>query len=129
MSYGIAVAQANAMMNMLRGVTPTPPAALYAKLHIGDPGAAGTANGSVVTTRIQITMGAASGGQISFTSASGFWTMTATETISGISLWDASTGGNFVISMALTANRNVVNGDTLSATGLTVRVPTASIAA
>lgn len=129
MSYGIAVALANAYMNVLRGVAPTVPAALWMKLHTGDPGAAGTANASVVTTRIQVTMNAASGGQITFATASGFYTMTATETITGISLWDASSGGNFLISMPLTVARNVVNLDTLSPTALTVKVPTTAIAA
>jgi hypothetical protein len=93
---------------------------LYVKLHTGDPGSAGTSNASSVTTRYQCTFSAASAGSMSLSSMGGTWSMTGTETISHISLWDNSTAGNFLWSVALTASKSVVNGDTLSLSSLTL---------
>lgn len=104
---------ANKFMDWLRGTAPSTVAGLYIALHTGDPGAAGTANTSAVTTRRQATMNAASGGQITLSSISGNYAMTATETIANFSVWDASTAGNFLFSGAWTASRSVLNGDTI----------------
>lgn len=121
MAVGISVTNvADPMLNWLRGVAPPSVPALWAQVHIGDPGAAGTANLSAVTTRIQVTMSAASGGSMSLSAVSGSWTMTATETISHISIKDASTGGNFLLSGALASSKNVVAGDTLTLTVLNI---------
>lgn len=121
MTVGIStVAVADRMLDWLRGTAPATIAGLYLKLHTGDPGAAGTANASAVTTRPQITMAAASGGAMSLSSASGSYTMTATETITHVSVWDASTAGTFLMSMALTTSRSVVNGDVLTINSVTI---------
>lgn len=93
---------------------------LYVKLHTGDPGSAGSANASTVTTRYQATFSAAASGSMALSSMGGTWSMTATETISHISLWDNSTAGNFLWSVALTASKSVVSGDTLSLSTLTL---------
>jgi hypothetical protein len=93
---------------------------LYVKLHTGDPGSAGTANASAVTTRYAATFSAASAGSMALSSMGGTWSMTGTETISHISLYDASTAGNFLWSVALTASKSVINGDTLSMSSLTL---------
>lgn len=92
---------------------------LYVKLHTGDPSTTG-ANASAVTTRQQATFSASSSGSMAMSSMAGTWSMTATETISHISLWDASTAGNFLWSVALTASKSVVSGDTLSLSSLTL---------
>ena len=121
MTVGVSVANlANPVLDWLRGVSPAAVPALYGKLHTGDPGAAGTANASAVTTRQLITMTAASGGSIGLNTVGGSWTMTATETISHLSIHDASSGGNFRWSVLLTNARNVVSGDTLTLTTLTL---------
>lgn len=121
MATGISTTNvANPMLNWLRNVAPPSVPALWMQLHIGDPGAAGTANPSVVTTRIQVTMAAASGGAITLSAVSGSWTMTATETISHISLKDASTAGTFLLSAPLASSKNVVAGDTLTLTVLNI---------
>jgi hypothetical protein len=111
---------ANNWLNMLRGTAFTAPAAEYVKLHIGDPGAAAATNPSAVTTRVVVTHAAASAGSISLTGTPPSWTMTATETITHISVWDASSAGNFLYSAALTASKAVVNTDTLTLNTLTV---------
>lgn len=121
MTVGISTANvANNVLNWLRGVAPPAVSGLYVKLHVGDPGAAGTANASVVTTRRQATMNAAAGGSMTLSAASGSWAMTASETVNYISVWDNATAGNFLFSAQINTPRNVVNGDTLTLTTLTL---------
>jgi hypothetical protein len=120
MTVGLATTTlANNWLNMLRQVAFTAPAGTYIKLHTADPGAAGTSNPSTVTTRQQATFSAASGGAIALSNSPSF-TMTATETITHISVWDAATAGNFLWSAALTTSKSVVATDTLTFTTLGV---------
>lgn len=108
---------ADKILEHLRGGTSwTKPTSLWVRVHIGDPGASGTANGSAVTTRSQVTFAASSGGAIALTGTPPTWTMTATETISHISVWDASTAGNFLWSAALSASKSVQANDALTLT-------------
>ena len=112
---------ANKLLNTIgRTGTTFTAGSLYVQLHTGDPGSAGTANASAVTTRYAATFSAASAGSMALTSMGGTYAMTGTETISHISLHDASTAGNFLWSVALTASKSVINGDTLSLTSLTL---------
>lgn len=120
MTVGLATTTlANNWLNMLRGTAFTAPAATYIKLHTADPGAAGTSNPSAVTTRQAATFSAASSGALALSNSPSF-SMTATETITHISVWDASTAGNFLWSAALTTSKSVVNTDTLTFTTLGV---------
>jgi hypothetical protein len=95
------------------------PVSTYIKLHTGDPGAAATANVSAVTTRQNCTFSAASSGAIALSNSPAF-SMTTTETISHISVWDASSAGNLLFTAALTTAKAVVNTDTLTFTTLGV---------
>jgi hypothetical protein len=53
------------------------------------------------------------------------WNITvASQTASHISIWDASTGGNFLWSADLTAPKAVVSGDTLTLTSCTLTLNT-----
>lgn len=115
MTLGISTVNvANAVLDWLRGSAPPSIPGLFWKLHTGDPGAAGASNASAVTARVAVTYAAASGGSMSFASAGGSFAMTATETITHVSVHTASSGGNFLWSFALTASRSVVSGDTLT---------------
>lgn len=87
---------------------------VYAKLHLGDPGEAGTSNAAAHTTRASVSMGTASGGAIANDVAVAWTSMTAAETITHISLWDAATSGNCLWIGALTASKTVAVGDNLS---------------
>jgi hypothetical protein len=112
---GIAVAQANAILDALcRSVAYSDPAGFFLKLHIGDPGAAGTANVAAHTTRVAPTFSAASGGAITNSAAVTWASMSAAETISHWSAWDTvgPTGGTFLFSDNLTTARTVAIGDT-----------------
>ena len=118
MTVGLASAQATALLNLYRATNITAPANVYLKLHTGDPGSAGTANASAVTTRNAITFSAPSSGSMALSSVGSF-SMTTSETISHVSIWDASTSGNFLQSAALTASVPVINGSTLTFSTLT----------
>lgn len=88
-------------------------AAVWVKLHIGDPGAAGTGNPAAETTRKQATFGtAASGGVISNTAAIEWMAYPSAETLSHISLWTASTAGTFLGNDALSATAVMAINDT-----------------
>ena len=120
MTVGLAATTlANNWLNMLRATAFTAPAATYIKLHTADPGAAGATAASAVTTRASATFSAASAGAIALSNSPSF-TMTTTETITHISVWDASSAGNFLWSAALTTSKSVVNTDTLTFTTLGV---------
>ena len=121
MTRGAAAATANAWLNVLRGTTYTGLAGLFVKLHTGDPGSAGTANASAVTTRKALSLNAASGGSATLSSL-GSYSMTSTETISDVSLWDNVSAGSFVASGQLSASKAVNNGDTLSFTTFTLSI-------
>lgn len=119
MTVGISAADAAIILNLFRGTNATG-FTPWVQLHTGDPGANGTANASVVTTRQSATLNAPSAGSATLGSMSGGFSMTATETITHITLWDASTSGNFKRSIALTTPKSVVSGDTLNMTTLTL---------
>ncbi len=130
MSLGISTVNfANKVLNHLTGnATWTAPAGLYIKLHKGDPGAAGAANASAVTTRYAATFGAASSGGIAMTSVADSWDMTATETITHISVWDASTAGNFLFSAKLNVQKSVVDNDSITLNAQTFKFSPSSLA-
>lgn len=122
MTVGLsAVNLANSWLNMLGGTAFTAPSGAYAKLHTADPGSAGTtAAAAGDTTRKAITWSAASAGSKAMASMAGAWTNGGTsETITHISVWDASSGGNFLYSFALTASQAWVSTNTFSLTGHT----------
>jgi len=115
MATGISTATANAMLNAFaRGTDYAGNAAVWVKLHTGDPGSAGTSNAATETTRQQGTWAAASGGANS-NSADIVWTNVSTsETYSHISFWTASTAGTFLGSDDLAVAKAVVAGDTFT---------------
>ena len=84
----------------------------YVKLHSSDPGEDCSSGAFGDTTRAPATFGAASGNMVS-NDADVTWTnLSAGGTISHISIWDNSTGGNPYWYGALTASKTVNSGDT-----------------
>lgn len=118
MAIGWNASAANSQLNVYRGTTYTGVTA-YMKLHTGDPGAAGTANASGLTTRNAVTWNAASGGSMTLSSI-GTYTMNTTETITNVSFWDNPTAGNFLWSGTLAVSAPVVSGTILNFTAITV---------
>lgn len=128
MTAGLSAANtANAILNAIRGTSAAafgPKSTLFVQLHTsaGDPGANGTANVSVgSTTRQAANMAAASAGSQSLTGSVTAWTNGGTsETLAWISVWDASTLGNFLYSVALTTPQAWASGNTFTLTSLSV---------
>lgn len=109
----IAVGERNKALNALAGRSAyTASAAVYAKLHTGDPGAAGTSNPAVETIRQQVTFGSdASGGVITSTADTQWTNLAANEVLTHVSLWSASSGGTWLGNDDLPAAKSVNAGD------------------
>jgi hypothetical protein len=88
-------------------------AAVWVKLHLGDPGSAGTANAAVETTRQQAIFGSAAASRaISNTAVIEWLNVSTTETYTHISLWTASSAGTFLGRDDLSSSAAVTAGDT-----------------
>ncbi len=105
---------ADAFLNWMRGTAfPSPPANLYASLHMASPAGTGANECTDATyARVAIPVTAASwaapssgsgGRTTSNTDAITFPALTAGVTISHVGLWDGATAGNFVRAGALTS--------------------------
>lgn len=113
MAVGLASGQANAILDALcRSVAYSDPASFNLKLHIGDPGSAGTANVAGETTRKPVTFSAASGGAITNSAAVTWTSVSTTETVSHWSAWSDVAAGTFLCSDALNTARALTAGDT-----------------
>lgn len=98
----------------------TIPAAVYVKLHTGDPGEAATSAAATEATRKVASWAVAASGAIA-TSATVEWqNVSTTETYTHWSLWDASTAGNALWTGALSTSASVTAGDTFQITTLTL---------
>ena len=116
MAVGLAPAEAAKILDALANQTNyTAPTALWIKLHVGDPGAAGTANPATETTRKDATtaFAAATAGTVTTTSALTWTAVAGTEDYTHYSVWSASTAGTFYWSGTITANA-VTAGDTFT---------------
>jgi hypothetical protein len=115
-----AVNLANSWLNMLGATAFTAPAGTYVKLHTADPGSAGATAASSVVTRPAVTWAAASAGSKASNNTPSWasWAGTNAEVVTHISVWDASTAGNFLFSAALSASKTINTGDTLNLTSL-----------
>jgi hypothetical protein len=121
MAEGLSVAAANALLDSLLTTYP------WAKLHVGAPGANGTANPAVETTRKQPTFGAATGA-LKTTTADTVWSaVAATEDFTHITFWTLSAGGSFGFSGLITANAMLIGDNfTIPIGELDVTFPVAS---
>lgn len=112
MATGLSPANANAALDAIRTNTP------FIQLHIGDPGAAGTANPATETSRKAVTFGAASnatGTSTMSNTAAVSWTgILGSQDATHFSIWNASTAGTFLHSGTITANPYTA-GDTYTA--------------
>ena len=111
MAWGMSPYLANKLLDhAFRNVAYTPPASIWARAALGDPGASGTTNPSAQTTRSQVTWNAAASGAITLLNVPEV-TLNATETVVGMTFWDASTAGNFLFSAQATVSKGGVSGD------------------
>jgi hypothetical protein len=109
-------------LNTLRGTNMTAFSTTYVKLHVGDPGASAAANAAAgSTTRVVVSFAAPSGNAIAMTGTAPSWTNGgSSETLTHLSLWDASSSGNFILSGALTISQAWVSTNTFTLTSLSV---------
>lgn len=127
MAVGVStVNTANAWLNCIRasGATRTVVAGTFVQLHTADPGSAGATAVSVGdATRKTVAQSAASGGSMAISGTAGPWTNGGTsETLTHISVWDASSGGNFLYSASLTASQAWASTNTFTLNTLTVAI-------
>ncbi len=100
---------------------------VYVKLHVGDPGAAATANAATETTRKEASFSAASSGTLTSDAALTWTNIAGSQDATHFSAWDNLTAGNFLFSGTVTANAYTA-GDTftIASTALTVSLTVAS---
>lgn len=111
MATGLASGVANSILDSLCNATSwTAPAGFYVQLHTGDPGAAGTSNVATETDRVSASMGAAASGAITNDADIDWTNVAATETITHISFWSASSAGTFLGSDALASSASLSAG-------------------
>jgi len=116
MAVGLASAVSAALLDALANqANYTAPTALWIQLHVGDPGAAGTANVATESTRKDVTssFSAATGGAVTNDVAVTWTNVAGTEDFTHWSVWSASSSGTFYWSGTITANP-VVAGDTFT---------------
>lgn len=113
MATGLSAYLANALLDSVGNATSFSVANVYVKLHVGDPGANGTANAATETTRKACTFAAASGGSIS-SDADVTWTNIAgSQDATFFTAWDNASAGNFLFSGTMTGNAYTA-GDTFT---------------
>lgn len=102
-------------------------AAVYVKLHVGDPGAAGTSNPATETTRKEASFSAASSGTLTSDSALTWTNIAGSQDATHFTAWDNVSAGNFLFSGTITANAYTA-GDTftIASGSLTVSLTLAS---
>lgn len=108
MAEGIAPAGANTALDAIRTDTP------FIQLHIGAPGAAGTANLATETTRKAVTFGAASAGVMLNTAVVQWTGILGSQDATHFTIWNAASAGTFKFSGLITANPYTA-GDTYTA--------------
>jgi hypothetical protein len=111
MATGLSAYLANKFLDAVGNATAYSASNVYVKLHVGDPGAAGTENPATETTRKEVTFSAASTGSIS-SDADVIWTNIAgSQDATYFTAWDNLTTGNFLFSGTVTGNAYTA-GDT-----------------
>jgi len=104
MAVGIASYLGNAWLNALGNNTSFAVAQVYVKLHVGEPGANGTANPATETTRKAVSFGVASAGVLTSDDDVTWTNIAGSEDANHFTAWDSLTTGNFLFSGTITAN-------------------------
>jgi len=113
MATGLSAYLCNSWLDALGNNTSYAVTQVYVKLHVGDPGANGTSNAAIETTRKAVSFAAASTGAIA-SDADITWTNIAgSQDATHFTCWDSLTTGNFLFSGTITANAYTA-GDTVT---------------
>lgn len=127
MATGISSYLADKWLAALGNATSFSVATVYVKLHVGDPGANGTANPATETNRKSVAWSAASGGSLASGTDVTWTNIAGSEDATYFTAWDNLTTGNFLFSGTITGNPYTA-GDTytIAAGSLTASLTVAS---
>jgi hypothetical protein len=104
MATGMSAYLANSLLNALGNNTAYAVTNVYVKLHVGDPGAAGTSNAATETTRKAVSFAGASAGSIA-SDADVTWTnISGSQDATFFTAWDSIDAGSFLFSGTITGN-------------------------
>jgi hypothetical protein len=130
MAVGTSQTLNNSWLNTIKstGTSYNVAGSIYVQLHTANPGTVGTTSVSSVTTRPAITFTAATTGVLnsSNTPTWSSWAGTNGEVVTHISIWDASSAGNFLWSAALSASKTINTGDTFTLSSASLTITNAS---
>lgn len=115
MAHGLSNYLCNAILNAVGNNTSFGVAVPYVKLHVGDPGAAGTANPATETTRKAISFAVASAGAIASDADISWTNISGSQDATHFTVWDDVSAGNFLFSGSVTAGAYTA-GDTYTIT-------------
>ena len=111
MATGFSSYLADALLDAVGNATAYSASNVYVKLHVGDPGAAGTANPATETTRKEVTFAAASAGVLTSNAQISWTNIAGSEDATFFTAWDNLTAGNFLFSGTISGNAYTA-GDT-----------------
>ena|SRR5580765_419401 len=127
MAEGMSTFVAGAVLNALGNASPFSVPAVYAQLHIGPPGAAGTANPATETTRHGVSFAVAQGPVMTNDVAVTWANIVGAQDPTHFTAWDAQSGGNFLFSGTIESGPYAAgNTLTIPAGNLAVSLQTAS---
>ena len=111
MAHGLSAYLCNSWLDALANNTSYAVAQVYIKLHVGNPGAEGTANPATETTRKSVSFGAASTGAIASDADISWTNIAGSQDATHFTSWDNVSAGNFLFSGTITGNAYTA-GDT-----------------
>jgi hypothetical protein len=111
MAEGLSAYLCNSFLDALGNNTSYAVAQVYVKLHVGVPGALGTANPAIETTRKAVSFGAASTGAIASDADISWTNIAGSQDATHFTAWDNVSAGNFLFSGTITGNAYTA-GDT-----------------
>ncbi len=104
MAEGLSAYLCNAWLDALGNNTSFAVVQVYVKLHVGAPGALGTANPATETTRKAASFGVAASGVLTSNDALTWTNIAGSQDANHFTCWDSLTAGNFLFSGNLTSN-------------------------
>jgi len=113
MATGLSNYLANKFLDAVGNATNYSASNVYVKLHIGDPGSAGTANAATETTRQSVSFSAATAGGLTSDADVTWSNIAGSQDATFFTVWDNLTAGNFLFSGTVAGNAYTA-GDTFT---------------
>ena len=113
MATGLSDYLANKFLDAVGNATNYSASNVYVKLHIGDPGSAGTANAATETTRKLVSFSTATAGGLTSDADVSWSNIAGSQDATFFTVWDNLTAGNFLFSGTVAGNAYTA-GDTFT---------------